>query len=379
MTAGPGAPPAPGGTEAEIGIVGSYGDVGAAAAAWLRDAGAGRLRLGGRDAARAESQAKELGGARALRVDAADPAALARFCAGCDIVVNCAGPARVIGTRVAAAAHAAGAAYVDAAGDDPLHAALGALSWSRPAVVSAGMMPGLSGLLPRLLADPLVPGSGGRTLEAYVGGRDTFTAAAALDYLGASGAGYGAARAAWRDGRRVAGALGTRTGVRPPRFPDRVTAVPYLSTETERLAARLELDRVDWWSAFPGEHVVAALSRGAAGDEAALRAAADGLRAAAELDCFGHDRYQLMVFGLSDGARTRTLALRAVGAGALSGTTAGLAALAVAGGLVGPGVHHLADALDPRWAVDLLRGSRAVTALEVFDGDPDEVDEEGTI
>ncbi|WP_341720838.1 NAD(P)H-binding protein [Micromonospora sp. FIMYZ51] len=85
-------------------------------------------------------------------VDIDDPATLHRFCDGCAVVVNCAGPAVRIGARVAAAATATGADYVDAAGDAALAEAVGEVCGDRRAVLSAGLSPGLSELLPRYLA-----------------------------------------------------------------------------------------------------------------------------------------------------------------------------------------------------------------------------------
>ncbi|MEU6720216.1 saccharopine dehydrogenase NADP-binding domain-containing protein [Nonomuraea sp. NPDC046802] len=337
-----------------VAVVGAYGEVGACAVAELSGAD---LRVGGRDPHRTQALAARAG-AEPMTVDVTDARSLAAFCAGSDVVLNCAGPALTVGTRVAEAAQAAGAAYVDAAGDDPLHAALSALPWagSRPAVLSAGMMPGLSGLLPTLLG-PCA------RLTGYVGGCDTFTPVAARDYLAATAGGYGRSGVAWRAGRTIA--LDTLRDARIPGFPGTVTAVPYLSTETERLAERLGAAEIDWYSVFTGPHVVAALSRG---EDAA------GLCAAAELDSFGRQRYQLMVFESGDGRR---LVCRATGAGALTGAAAATAVIAVLDGLVPPGVWHLPQALDPQWAVSRIAAGPAVIGLHVLTGEAAE--EEGTL
>ncbi|WP_449065129.1 saccharopine dehydrogenase NADP-binding domain-containing protein, partial [Planomonospora algeriensis] len=96
-----------------IGIVGGYGAVGGAAARLLADRG---VRVGGRDLEAARRFVdEELGGrGEARRVDAYDEAALAAFCRGCRVVVNCAGPSYLLLDRVARAAFRAGADYVDA-------------------------------------------------------------------------------------------------------------------------------------------------------------------------------------------------------------------------------------------------------------------------
>lgn len=346
-----------------IGIVGACGQVGLAAARALRSWYDGPLVVGAREPVRAEGLAAELG----VRVTARDSSDLAAFSAGCAVVVNCAGPASVIGTAVAEAGCSAGAHYVDAAGDDPLLAAVRALPWpqGRSAVLSAGMMPGLTGLLPRLLVtDEDKP----EALTGWVGGCDTFTRTAALDYLDASAAGFGEPLAAWRNGARSSRALTAESGVRPPFFPGPVHALPYLSTETERLARDLGLTDVDWYSVFDGDRTFAALATDA-----------DRLCRAAELDAFGRTRYQLLVFTLTTGDAARTLVCRGTGASRLTGTAAALAALAIAEGRVEPGAHHLAEVVDPAWAADRLRGADAVTAFEVVESGDTDDEEEGAL
>jgi hypothetical protein len=333
-----------------IGIVGGTGDVGRAAAARLLAWGAGRVRVGSR---------------RDGTVDARDPASLDRFCAGCTCVVNCAGPAVDILDAVARAAARAGAHYVDASGDDVLFGRITAAP-GRAAVISAGMMPGLTGLLPRYLAAGFDRVT---ALTGYVGGRDRFTRTAAVDYVSAAGTGFGEPLAAWRNGSRAPRALTVRSGARVPFFTDPVTAQPYLSTETERLAARLGVTDADWYSVFDGTHVPAVLARTGGTDRAAWERAAGELCRAAELDLFGRSRYQTLVFGL-DGTRDggpagRTLVLRASGASDLTGATAAVATFAVVRGDVPPGRHHAAEVLDPEWTVERLRA--AGMAVEVVD------------
>ncbi|MEE3922525.1 methyltransferase [Micromonospora sp. BRA006-A] len=93
-----------------------------------------------------------LGGAgEAVAVDVYDRDSLARFCAGCRLVVCAGGASHQVLDRVAVAALAAGADYVDAGGDEPLYDRLAGrdlAAQGRVALVTAGMMPGLSGLLP---------------------------------------------------------------------------------------------------------------------------------------------------------------------------------------------------------------------------------------
>jgi hypothetical protein len=221
-------------------------------------------------------------------------------------------------------------------------------------VISAGMMPGLTGLLPRYLvgSDP------GARLVGWVGGRDRFTETAALDYL-AVDEGYGEPLALWRDGRPVPRGLTPLVDVDLPHFPEPVTAQPYLATETQRMARALQLSEVRWYSVFAGERLRQAIRQAGGADP---RIAARRVRAAAELDLFGRRPYQQIVLELT-GVRAATLVLRGTGASALTGATAALAVVAVHNGQVPAGVHHAAEVLDPAAGVALLRTSEAVVEL----------------
>ncbi|MBB5774135.1 saccharopine dehydrogenase NADP-binding domain-containing protein [Nonomuraea jabiensis] len=328
-----------------IGVLGGYGAVGGTAARLL--AGHPGLRVGGRDgaAARRFVDAELDGHGEAWQVDALDAAELARFCAGCRLVVNCAGPSYLLRDRVARAAFAAGADYVDAAGDATAFdgptatgTGTGTGMQGRTAVLSAGMLPGLTGLVPRHLAAALASPNVGLRLDVYTGGLDRLTPAAAGDFLLAGQEEQGAALAAWRDGARVARALTPVHDVQLPYFPGPVTAYPYLSAEAERVARELGLAEARWYNVITGDGVLAAAST--AGQ------AAD-LTRAAELELAGRTPYYVLLFQLSGPHGTRTLALRTRDSYALTAAVAAHAARAVLRGEVPAGLHHADAVLDP--------------------------------
>jgi len=362
-----------------IGLVGGYGAVGRATARLLRSWGGVRMRLGGRNPATAEEFIRnELGGGEeAAALDIYDPAALAGFCAGCSVVVNCAGPSYRVLDRVARAAFAAGADYVDPGGDEPLHHRLAGLELAkagRTAVLTAGMMPGLSGILPRWLARQGFGRS--RKITAYVGGRGRLTPVSAADYLLSLAAAASDSLAAWRAGARVARALEPLTDAALPFFPPGVTAYPFLSAETERVARALKLDEVSWYNVFEGGHMLAALGRlqGATAAREDLSAGIAELSQAAELDLFGKDPYQLFMLRMEGETEdcsplSRTVMLRAVDAHELTGTITAFAVALVLERKVAPGLHFAAEALDPD-IVDRLPGTPAVTAMELMDTVP---------
>jgi hypothetical protein len=332
-----------------IGVIGGYGSVGRATVAQLRAWGLGPVVVAGRDPAKADAVA-----------DISEPAALERFCAPLRLVVNCTSSPPGIRAMVANTAAAGGVPYVDPGGDEPVWALLSGRTPAEPVVLSAGMLPGLTGLLPRqLVAEP------GSHLVGYAGGLDRFSLGGATDYLAAVNGPASRAFAVWRNGARV-----ERAGVPPiegeiPYFPGVATGVPYLSPEMERLASRLGLAELVFYMVFPGRRVRAALAAAGSGS-----VDAQALVTASELDLFGHSRYQRLVFQLRGEATAPTTVLSGKGSSELTAATAAMTALAVLDGAIPPGVHFAADVLDPVWAKEKLLTADAVTGWRAFDAGP---------
>ena len=359
--------------EPRVGVVGGYGAVGAAVARQLRGRGVTRLRIGGRrPAAAAALVEKELDGlGEPVAVDVYDADGLARFCAGCAVVVNCAGPSYRVLDRVAVAAWHAGAHYVDPGGDRPVRELLAAAGGTgdRVAVLNAGLMPGLTALLPLGLARAEF-GRIDRVI-AYAGLVDRMTPAGAAEYLLSLGGGHGEPLAAWRGGRLVSRALQPLVDVAAPFFPGRVGAHPFLSGETEWLAATLGAQELDWYNVFDGGgHVMAALSRlrpailGAADLDEAARELAE----AAELDLFGRDPYQLFVCELTGDSGQRVLLLRTADTYEATALLAVQATVDALDGRLPAGVHFAAEVVAYEPVVAALRAHPTVRAFDVLDG-----------
>ncbi|WP_406724090.1 saccharopine dehydrogenase NADP-binding domain-containing protein [Streptomyces sp. GD-15H] len=361
-------------TGVDLAVLGGYGAVGAAALRTVAERRPGAtVRIGGRHEAQAAALLGKLGlRGEARPVDVHDGRSLAGFCRDARLVLNCAGPSYQILDRVAWAALAAGAAYVDPGGDEPVFDALHRPgTFTGTAVLTAGMQPGLTGLLPRHLIRSM---SHPRALTAYVGTMDRLTPAGAADYLLSLGGSYGEAQAAIRNGIRVERELEPRSGIEPPYAGRRLDAYPYLSFEAEQVATEFGLSDVDWFNVFEGgAHMMSCLSRlqGAMRGESDLTRAADELTRAAALDLFGKEPFQLMLFEVTGSHKgepaARSLALRGKDTYALTGLVAALAALDVLDGRIGPGIHFAATGLDSGAMLDALRACPAVTTLEVLD------------
>ncbi|MGK8522549.1 saccharopine dehydrogenase NADP-binding domain-containing protein [Nocardia asteroides] len=363
MTGRGATPSAPG----PVAVLGATGVVGRAAVRMLTRLGIGELRLGARDLSRAQAFPP---GAESRRVDAGDPESLRAFCAGARLVLNCAGPSYLLLDRVARAALAAGAEYVDVSGDGPTHRLLAGsplLDGGRTAVLSAGMLPGLANVVPRALADDLA----GAGLVVYAGGIEPFAAASAGDLALSLDSSdddhwYGETLAAWSGGRRVRNALPVREDVEIPGFPGRVTTMPFLTADAERLARSTGLAELHWHNVFVGSALRLTLTRlrgRVRADATTLASIVEEIGAAADLDVAGLDPFYLMAFTLRRADRVDTAVLRTPSSFELTAATAAYAVAAVLSGAVAPGLHYADDVLDPR---GLLDGVAALGALPVF-------------
>jgi short subunit dehydrogenase-like uncharacterized protein len=310
------------------------------------------LRLGSRRGSVCRANQRDV---EVMAADVRDEASLLRFCQGCDVVVNCAGPSRHVLDAVARAALAVRVDYVDVGGDETLVSLLAdvdaaALGWR--CVLSAGFLPGLSALLPRVLAGSFDVTD---SLLVYVGVRDCFSPSAAEDYL--AGMLGSEAQAGWRDGVRVPRVAHRKTSLELPLFGERVTAQPYFNAEAERVAKALHLRHAQWFNVFETEHVLNALTR-LASTAASPTSAVKALQSAAELDLAGRAPHQTFLLELS-GSRagrpgTESLLLRSDAASHSVAAMACLATLAVLGERVPYGLHYAAEVIDAKAAFEGL-------------------------
>ncbi|MBF8186869.1 saccharopine dehydrogenase NADP-binding domain-containing protein [Nonomuraea sp. K274] len=351
-----------------IGVLGGAGTVGRVAVDRLAGYGLGELRIGGRDMDRVTAVCRATPGvAVPVRVDLHDPRRLRDFCAGCQVVVNCAGPSYQVLDTVARVAVASGADYVDAAGDlaaiDALESAAPPELGERAAVFSAGLMPGLSGLLPRVLATrPLA------RLDGYVGGAAHISELSAVDALLTRGPRFGTALAAWQNGRIALGALAPLHDVTLPGFRGRVHAWPFLSAEFARLATELNVGEARNYTVYVTDAIPRALATAWA-DDGPIEHHVPAVVAAAEADIAATGPYYTLLFqavpALGESTAPRRLLLRTPDSYALSGVVAAIATSEVLGGRVKPGARSAAECLDAAGVFARLSGDPLVTHAEI--------------
>ncbi|MDD1502752.1 saccharopine dehydrogenase NADP-binding domain-containing protein [Lysinibacillus sp. CNPSo 3705] len=240
----------------KIGIIGYNGAVGQAAVRYLKDKYP--LRCGSRSEHKEHSQLDKF--MEYMQVDIYDQIALETFCAGCTIVLNCAGPSYSIIDRVAQAAIKAGAHYVDAFGADLLEKKFMQQELTNIMILSAGSYPGLSGILPRLLAqegfDQIDKISG------YAGGEEVYSKGAAADIMLSSIYGFGTANAFYKDEKIVRDIAQTeKINVTINGEENTVYAQSYLTNETILLAKKLHIKEAHWHNIYPNKAVFSLLQQ----------------------------------------------------------------------------------------------------------------------
>jgi hypothetical protein len=343
---------------ARVGVLGAGGAVGTVAVTCLLAGGDVRLRAGCRRPGPAPA------GVRSVAVDATDPAAVRRFATGCGLVLDCTAPAYTLMDRVRAAVLDADADYVSVMDDGrTLSPPAG-----RTVVLAAGVSPGLSGMLPRLLAEGL---TGPLSFTGAYAGLGGLTAGAAADYLLSLDAGYGVALAGWH-GREVPRALRVDEDFRVPTIDRALTGYPYLTAELRRQALTLPLARASWFNAFDGPHLLAVTTRRRGAGPPGAEAIAELVRAS-RLDAAGRRPYQVLhgeLDGYTDDGRPvrRSAVIRGTDGSALTGVIAAEAVLAVLGGEARPGVRYASDVVDSRRVLTALQHRLPDTVVR-FTGD----------
>ncbi|HML59403.1 MAG TPA: saccharopine dehydrogenase NADP-binding domain-containing protein [Solidesulfovibrio sp.] len=290
-------------------------------------------------------------GVRTRTLDCSDAPALGEALGQCDVVCNCAGPSSVLGPRVAGEVLRAGVPYVDPAGEAALLAV-----FERPhapaarasVVLGAGLVPGLSGIVPLWLQQVVVDG-GDRPWErmrVYYAAMDTFSLTAAYDYA---------------DSIRKAPPP-EATAARPhfvemPFSGHTFLAFAHTSAEIRRVCASSGIS-LAFHNCFIGEEMPRALAAVAdtrraplSMDEAAL-VLRDASRACASR--YGQGHFLLCQARRADG-QSASLAVAVEDANALMGAMVGLAVEAVLGGRT-QGVRYFAEALPARHVMRRLAG-----------------------
>lgn len=233
-----------------IAVLGARGAIGQQVIAQL--AAVAQVRAGSR-----RPPAVQHAGVEYHSVDLYDSGALAAFCTGCCLIINCAAPGSRIGDRVARIAEKTGCDYLDPGGDDHLFALLhNKVAPAQRYVLSAGMLPGLSGLLLQSAASAF------DTLESVTGyalSCEPYSPGGAADVIASLDNGYGTAGVALRQGmlQPCAGI----DNIQLPLAQTRASGSPFMTSEWQRIGARFPQTDLTWYNLFAADDVAGWLSR----------------------------------------------------------------------------------------------------------------------
>lgn len=301
-------------------------------------------------------------GITAYRLDAFDTETLRGFCDGCDMLINCAAPGSAVEEEIALIACQLGVDYVDPGGDEPLYAALASqASAGHSIILSAGMLPGLSGVLPRLLAagfDSLTQ------LTGYVLSHEPFSYGGAKDFLASLDNGFGIAGLSVQNGElKPCPSPGERL---LPLACTPAQALPYMSSEWQRLSRQQRLSEAAWFNLYPHGELFdwlgsvrsnASLAENCANEAARI----EKLVALSVADFASLPTQHVLAVeasGWRNGAQlTRSLVVCAQQGAELTGAVTAFTALQRLQDLLPDGLHFAADVLAPELLLASLRES----------------------
>lgn len=247
-------------SEKTIGILGATGYVGRAAVKTILTSTGHNVMLGSRNPEKIHTMFPELASrGKCLQVDVYNRDMLHTFCRRCDIVVNCAGPAKQILDRVAAAALEQGTHYVDVAGYEYLYRQLlqrkqEIEAKKRVFIISAGVFPGLSELFPAYVAERYFEEID--LLELFFAGQGDFSLNAAYDIVCSieENSGLGMTYCHYGEAKKIDGIF-HRTYTLP--WPvGKLDTYPILNQEFERIAKRHNIKAAYLYNTYPNKSVL---------------------------------------------------------------------------------------------------------------------------
>jgi len=319
-----------------------------------------------------------------VHVDLYDTDSLANFCNGCEVILNCAGPSCRIGDRVARAAKEAGAYYVDVFGTGVLEPPLSGNIRDAEGVfvLSAGVFPGLSGVLPLWLSD-----QGFDTVDSiygFAGGREFVSFGAAADLLLSSIKGFGIPGAYWSNGSVCRLPESSLEPVALPGFKDRVYIQPFLNDEMVHLSKQLKVGEIHWHSVYPDKQLMDAVLRGCCllsvdeSDRVLDRSVTELITIASMLMEGREPWYTLVteVQGMIRGEIKRKRAILGSSSSChLSGIIAAVTVQTILQQKPSEGVYWAFEVLDTKEVIAKVREEKTVDFFEVFDIPPTDLKE----
>lgn len=337
-----------------IGIIGGYGEVGLQAARVINKWGKFKIKIGGRNVNVAKLKlSKEFKEALWQEIDINNKDSIEKFIKNCKLVINCVGPSCNISAMVAKKCFEHSCHYVDAGFNEELKN-IELINEGVKAIYASGSIPGLSGILPRWLATKFDKVD---SLVSYTGILEKFNSSAAEDYLD------GAIKnnfplAGWKNGEICSSILKRKTEVELPYFSNKVNLYPYFDKETEVVAKHLHLVNGEWYMAFEGNYIQAALDKVCFEFLSDKKLAIKHLCEVTALDCMENGSYikfLIQISGKKDKSKTtKTLILQEQKPSVLTGTIVAVATMCILENEIEDGIYSLSEILNMERFMDRL-------------------------
>ncbi|CAI3958839.1 NADP-dependent (Lys9) (PDB:1E5L) [Commensalibacter communis] len=337
-----------------IGIVGATGFIGRELVANLFNYS--RLNLAVRDKKKAEILFQDnINMIEITEVDITKKEDIVRFCENCHIIINCIGPSYRILDQIASVALEVGTHYIDPSGDETLYNLLVSHeNQNTSAILAAGMLPGLSGLLPRDLAENFDEID---QIVGYSGGIDYFSPAGAEEFIVSLSNGFGRGGACIRAG-------GIKSSPYSPFVSRELSGVlpfdayPFISNEFVHICKDLSIKHGDWFNIFFDKHVIDYISVIAMSNnktELVPNEFVEGLIKANALDTVGRTPFQLLAIEIQGKRCGQSCIMSSIihaGSGAkLSASVSASAALAICKDDIPIGTYYAANILSPQTTI----------------------------
>ena len=303
-----------------IGIIGGSGNVGQWATRILSHYSTTDIKVGGRNKKKFEDLANLLSDNAHVefkQVDFRDICSVKNFAENCTIILNCAGPTYNHASGLAEVILNMGIGYVDVGYGKRMDEINGSFR-ERRILYKAGSIPGLSGILPRYLAQQFEEVS---QMEIYYCALGKFTKTAASDYLNGIFDGIEELPVKRREARRKL----------LPLSMNETYLYPYYDEECKYVEQYIKCSGSKWFMALEGESINKFMSMAFDNYKMDFDKAVDNLCLATYVDTLGRTEYAgfvIQISGVSKGKHiTRTLQVKAPNAEYMTGTVAAASVL----------------------------------------------------
>lgn len=247
-------------TDVIVGVIGASGSVGLETVKSLFEHTDYHLALGARNIDKMDDIFSWLGTRGTFfKVDIFNDEELKTFCINCNLIINCAGPSKKILDKISLASIKSNCHYVDVSGDSDLYTMLNKRvtdikSKNLTHIISAGLYPGLTELLPAYIANNNFKKVD--HMEVFLSSKGTLSINAAYDYICSIRDDYVTGMAYCHKGRikKIQGSY--RSKAQLPYFSKKLDVYPIISNEFQVMADQNNINSFYFYSVYQDKSLV---------------------------------------------------------------------------------------------------------------------------